>query len=147
MPAERFKTSIGVVLILKRDELVLLQKRINTSWMDGFYGLIGGGLEHGETVTHALAREAYEELGIKINEEDMKLVHVLHLLHEKTYCSINLWLQVERWEGEPKIMEPHKCAKLLWALRASFPENTVPFLKNTLEKVDQGIMYSDHGWK
>ena len=75
---ERFKLVPAVVLFIRRGNEILLGKRCNTGWQDGKWGLFGGGVDGAETVRQAAVREAYEELGIAIDIEHLKVIHVLH---------------------------------------------------------------------
>ena len=61
MSRERYNLSIAVfVLVLRGNEICML-RRANTGWMDGCYSLPAGGLEYGETLSCAAARELAEE--------------------------------------------------------------------------------------
>ena len=46
---ERFKISIAVFLFLIKDNKILLIKRSNTGWMDGFYSVPAGSIDGSET--------------------------------------------------------------------------------------------------
>lgn len=47
-----------------RGKLLLERRRDSDTW-----GLVGGGVKDWETARHAMARETYEELGLRIPEE------------------------------------------------------------------------------
>lgn len=74
---ERFKCAVH--MIIKCDDKILVQKRKNTCLWDGYYSLPAGHIEEGENQYEALFREAYEELGIKINLEKVKNVGIVFL--------------------------------------------------------------------
>lgn len=137
----RFKTVIGIVLVLKKGDQYLLGKRLNTDWMEGYFGLMGGGLDEGESIAQAAVREAHEELGIEVDLADMRLVHVMH-----APTGVSVFVQIEKWVGQPQIMEPEKCAQLIWASRHHLPDNAVPFLKGLLGMIENGVGYSEYGW-
>ncbi len=67
---KRTGAKIAVYLILKREEETLLLLRQNTGYMDGFYGLVSGHVENDESAVTAMIREAHEESGITIKEEN-----------------------------------------------------------------------------
>lgn len=75
---ERFKLVTAVHLILIEDKKILLQKRYNTGYEDGNYSIVAGHIDGNESVIKAMQREALEEAGIKIKEEDLEIVHVMH---------------------------------------------------------------------
>jgi 8-oxo-dGTP pyrophosphatase MutT (NUDIX family) len=58
----RVKLCVGLILI-NAENKVLLEKRSD----NGMWGLIGGGVEPGETIQQTAFRESYEETGLKIN--------------------------------------------------------------------------------
>ena len=55
---------LSVYLILQNQNKVLLSKRKNTGWFDGYYSLIAGHLHPKESASTAIIREAKEEIGI-----------------------------------------------------------------------------------
>ena len=80
---EKYQTNVAVFLILfkeiNKDTKILMQKRSNTGWMDGMYDFACSGyLESGESVAMAICREAKEEIGVDIKEEDVKLIFLCH---------------------------------------------------------------------
>lgn len=78
MSDERFRPYFAVYLMLISGNKILLARRYNTGWKDGFYGVAQGHLNGGESVTHAMVREAKEEIGISVDTKDLKVVHVMH---------------------------------------------------------------------
>ena len=61
---ERIKLLVAVHLILIENNKILLQRRYNTGYEDGNYGFVSGHIDGGESVIHAMKREAMEEAGI-----------------------------------------------------------------------------------
>lgn len=76
----RFQLSSAVFIILTRGPEICMLRRKTTGWMDGSFSIPAGGLEAGETIRLAAAREAYEEIGITIAPETLQPVHTLHSL-------------------------------------------------------------------
>ena len=74
---ERFKCPVGVFLLLKQGEKIYLQLRKNCSF-EGMYGAIGGHMNGGETIAHAVIREAKEEVGIDVEAKDLRLATICH---------------------------------------------------------------------
>ncbi len=54
------------------------RRRANTGYMDGFYSVVAGHIEPGETVVQAAVREAAEEAGVLILPWDTEVVGVMH---------------------------------------------------------------------
>ena len=78
MARDWFRVVAAVHLFLIRDGQVLLLRRYNTGYEDGWYSVIAGHLDGGEEVTAAMRREAREEAGIEIAPEDLRVVGVMH---------------------------------------------------------------------
>ena len=67
-----FKFNFRVAGIFVNDSKILLQK----CEKDNYYSLIGGRVKYGETTIEALIREIQEEIGIKVNNKETKLINV-----------------------------------------------------------------------
>ncbi len=135
---ERLTLKVAVYIILIKENKILLSRRFNTGWQDGNYGIPSGHLESNETVVEALLRETAEEIGVKLNQKDIKFVHTMH---RKTY--IDLYFQAKSWTGEPQNMESDKCDDLQWFPLEGLPENMVPSVKFALQNYKNGILFSD----
>ena len=137
---ERYKSICAVFLILtrmnKNAEEILLQKRQNTGYMDGKYDTgCSGHLEPNESIMTALIREAKEELGIVLQEEDLKLASVVHDFPDNY---IRFFFKATNYEGVPTIMEPEKCSELIWVPTNNLPEDTIFHIKSTIENISNG---------
>lgn len=148
--AKRFRTKAGVMLVLVRDNHVLLSRRFNTGIDDGWYVLPMGGLEEGETLRQAIVREAKEEIGVKLNEEDLTLLHTMYRLHHlpdgNTFPQIDFYFTCSHFEGSILNCEPDKCDDLKFFPLHSLPINVVPCIKHALERIQEGIVFSEFGW-
>jgi ADP-ribose pyrophosphatase YjhB (NUDIX family) len=140
-PESRFKLILSIYLFLIKDEKVLLLRRANTGYEDGKYGLPAGHADGNESARVATAREAKEEAGIDVNPEELKFAHCMHRLQEDE--RIDFFFAVDKWQGEPKNMEPEKCDDLSWFPLDDLPPNTIPYIKQALESYQQGIYYSE----
>lgn len=146
LKTERFKFHIWVVLILRKDQKILLGLRNNTGSGDGFYACVGGGVDGNEPITHALVREAREEIGIELKPEHLKVVHVLHVKDHAGRESVGFFMEAAQWEGEPRNIEPHKCDHIAWFDPEHLPENTWPSFRHALTRVNRNEFYSEFGW-
>lgn len=145
MPKERFKIIPTVYLILLKDNRILLLRRYNTGFHDGDYSFPAGHLDGNETLIQTMIREAKEEIGVELGAEDLKLVHVFHRKEPKEE-RINFFFTAERWSGEPKIMEPHKCNEISWFEVDNLPANVIPYIKQAIDCFKNKIFYSEIGW-
>ena len=144
---ERFALNVSVFVIVRTAESVLLLRRANTGWKDGFFSLPAGGHDGAETLAAAAVRELQEETSLFAKEEDMKLVHLLHC---KAGDAGGEWLgaffEAERWSGEPCLAESDKHDKLGWHLISDLPAETIPYTKQGIELSQKNIPFSAYAW-
>lgn len=141
---ERFRLHATAILLLVRDDKILLCRRFNTGWEDGKYGLMAGHIDGGESFTEALCREANEELGIIIRPADATFVHVQHHISSKEY--VYMYFAVRKWSGEPSIQEPDKCDGIQWFSFDDLPQDLVADTRFILDCYRKGITYSETGF-
>jgi len=143
---EHFKAYVAAYLVLVKDGQILLLRRFNTGYQDGNYSLVAGHLDGSETTKQCIIREANEEAGIKINPEDLEIVHTMHrLAPDREYFDI--YLRAEKWTGNITNMEPNKCDELKWYQMDNLPNNMLPEIKLALENINKDIHYGEFGWE
>ncbi|WP_052390817.1 NUDIX hydrolase [Streptomyces sp. NRRL B-24484] len=134
---------VGVHLVLADERGVLLGRRRNTSFAAGLWHLPAGHMERGEPVTRSMTREAEEELGITIAEDDLELVHTLHHLGANPDRSrLQLFFRPGRHGGRVRNAEPHKCEELRWWPLDRLPADTVPYTVHALGEIARGNLLS-----
>ncbi|MFH8407623.1 NUDIX domain-containing protein [Streptomyces sp. NPDC018019] len=102
-------------LIIEDEEgRVLFMRRANTGFADGLWSLPGGRVEHGELVNQAGVREAWEEVGLHVQLEDLHTAHVLNTISNDGAPVIGWYLHTTQWKGTPENREPHLCSELAW---------------------------------
>ena len=140
---ERFKNGIVTDLLIIKNEdgnkKILLAKRKNTGYKDGEYEIPGGHLEENEDLYETMIREAKEELGISLQREDLKIIHIMH---HYTGKRMNFIFTTEREDLEPRIMEKDKCEELKWFNINNLPENTMKKVKKIIDYIISGELYS-----
>jgi len=113
---------------------VLLQLRQNTGFMDDHWAAAAAGhVERGETAFDAAAREAAEE--IDVHDVGLEFVTAMQRTRRADPIDerIDFFFTARSWSGEPRIMEPHKCAELRWCPLEALPEPVVPHERAVLE--------------
>ncbi len=132
-------------LFLIQDNKILLQRRFQTGFEDGNYGVPAGHLDGGETARIGGAREINEEIGITIKPQDITVVHVIHrkATHDER---IDFFMTASAYTGEITNMEPHKCDDLQFFSLDNLPENIIEYVKVAIENYRKGISYSEYGW-
>ena len=144
MKKERHKAVPAVYGIFKKDKQVLLGRRQNTRYYDGWYGFPAGHVEANELPKKALIREIKEEVGVDVTLEDIEFAHILYrTAHDETGDRVDLFFIIKKWTGEPKIMEPHKCDDLQWFSLNNLPEKRIHHEKNAMDCIDKEINFSE----
>lgn len=144
---ERFKCIIDAHVVLRRNGKVLLLRRAGDVFASGQLCLPSGHLEEGESILQAAAREAYEETGIKLDPETIRLVLTIHQRNPgTTQTRIGLVFQPDRWTGEPANAEPVKCSELVWADSPNPPADTVEYIAAILNAIHHKQPFTTNGW-
>lgn len=121
---ERFITRLAVFMILRNDKgEVLLQQRAGTGYLDGYWDLPSGHVEHGEALRDTAVRELLEEVGVTAQPEDLELVHIDQYFLDRDY--VNFTFVVTSWKGVSTICEPNKCSGMDWFAPDALPEKCV----------------------
>jgi 8-oxo-dGTP diphosphatase len=143
----RFTVVPAAYVVLKQGNKVLLIRRANTGYMDGWYSLPSGHIAGGEPAHMAAIREVKEEVGVTIDPSDLAFVHVAHRLAEtKDHERVDFGFATTRWVGEPRNMEPEKCDDMQWRAIDDLPENTIPLVVQMLANLKDRIFYSNHNF-
>ena len=140
----RFKLPAAAYLVLIQDDSILLAKR-KGSWKAGWWSLVAGHIDGDETMKDAIAREAYEEVGLIIKPEDLDVKCVMHRKAEDTEY-FDVFLQPRKWEGKLEIREPDKIADLQFFSLKDLPDMLLEYVKEAIDASKKGISYIDHGW-
>lgn len=143
--SDRFTYIGSVYLFLIKDDGILLQRRFQTGFEDGNYGVPAGHLDGNETAREGCAREIKEEIGIAINPPDLEVVHVMQRKSTKDE-RIDFFMVAKTYTGEIKNCEPHKCDDLSWFPLSDLPENMVGYVRTALGHYQNGVRYSEVGY-
>lgn len=113
---------------------VLLQLRQGTGYMDDHWAAAAAGhVERGETAVAAAHREALEEVGV--SDLDLEFVTAMQRTRHDLPIDerIDFFFTARSWTGEPRIVEPTKCADLRWFALDELPDPVVPHERVVLE--------------
>lgn len=118
---------------------VLLQLRQGVDYMDGHWAAAAAGhVERGETALVAARREALEEIGV--TDLDLEFVTSMHrTMHADPIDErVDFFFTARSWTGEPRVVEPEKCAELRWCSLDALPDPVVPHERAVLEALRTG---------
>lgn len=108
MNAEAYRPVSAVFIIIRNEAgQVLLHRRQNTTFLNGYYDFPSGRVDPDESFQFAAARELNEETGLTVDTSDLQLVHLNQNMLDIPY--LNVLFLAKSWHGTPAIMEPHKC--------------------------------------
>lgn len=142
MNSNKLLANITVGLILFKDNEVLMMRRCNTGYMDGKYAFVAGHVENGENLKQALIREAKEEVGIKLKENDLEFVCGIRTGKNDSY--INFFFKPNKYENEPRIIEKDKCDDLKWININKIPDNIIQSDKRALLNLKNKIYFDEY---
>ena len=123
-------------LVFDDADRLLLLRRSNTGFMDGWFSLPGGHRDAGESVLDAARRECKEEACVTV----LKIEPVVVMPYPG---GVDFVFEATRWSGTPSIGEPDKCDVLTFAALDALPEPTTRFVKAALECRGNGVWYRE----
>jgi 8-oxo-dGTP diphosphatase len=137
MPAR--KTTIVCRLLLEREGQYLFLSQ--TSKNGGKLSLVGGKVDAGELVLHALIRESLEEIGIFLEAQHLELTHVLQR-EKSNETMVVMYFRANEWYGEPASREVKKFTHVEWHSIENLPPNISPITKKVLRNHIKGISFT-----
>ena len=132
----RLRVTPSVFTIIIKDGKVLLLRRYNTSWLDGWYDLPAGHLEDQEKLKNGAVRELKEEANITAAPSDLKLVHIYQNHDRPDTPHYGYMFLAKKWSGTPRIMEKNKCDDMGWFKLEDLPEKTSAYAREALKNIN-----------
>lgn len=113
-PKPNSPTRIGTNVYLEWNGKLLLEKR----WDCDMWGLPGGRLNKGERYTQGIARELWEESGIRLSETDFRQIRIVDDDRIASYADGTVWRMIIVLFSAILDEEPvFRCSKESGALR------------------------------
>ena len=144
-----YASIVDVLLLLTRDDHVLLALRDGTGYADGMYNLPSGKLEAGESLIDAVVREAREEIGIRVDPSQLRHAVTVQCRNPEGQRRIGIFFAVESdpaRQGEPFNAERRKCAKVGWFPLDMLPHYTVPYTADGVSLFRAGQTFGLIDW-
>ncbi len=121
------KIGAGVGVMFFRNGKVLLgrrhqdpQKADSELHGEGTWTMPGGKLDFGESFEQGACREVFEETGMKLSKENLKVISVSNDIVEDAHF-ITIGLFCDNFNGEPKVMEPDEIVEWKWFALDNLP--------------------------
>ncbi|AUS81323.1 NUDIX domain-containing protein [Actinoalloteichus sp. AHMU CJ021] len=142
---ERHLVDVHVILV-RDDELLLSLRRDTDPRFDGQWHLPAGKLEAGESVLAGAAREAREEVGVSVRQDQLRLVHTAHVTAPGVEPRLGLFFEATRWSGVPFNREPEKSSGVAWFRFDALPSPLIAYSAVGIAHYRAGVALSVLGW-
>lgn len=123
---------VGVGIAVIKDGKVLLGKRKGAHG-EGTWSFAGGHLEFKESIEECAYRELEEETGLRALSIELGPWTNDIIEDHKHY--ITLFAFVTQFEGEPQLLEPHKCEGWEWFEWNNLPSPLFPPVASLIKKM------------
>ena len=119
---------------------VLMMLRAGTGYMDDHWALVAGHVESGESCEQAAAREALEEVGVRVDPVDLEPLTAMHRSSSSEAIDqrVDFFFACRRWLDEPRLVEADKAAALGWFALSGLPDPVVPHELRVLRALGNG---------
>lgn len=123
-------------------------RRYNTGHMDGMLGLPAGKIDENELPKAAVAREAFEEVGVVVKPQDLELVHIQYHSQSPEIGGdyLNFYFLAHKWEGELRNAEPESCSEIVYLDSSDMAlVGVIPYVADVLRAYRPGdLSYSEY---
>lgn len=144
-PPQRHREVVDVHLILRRGDDVLLARRAGTGYGDGLLNGPSGHVEDGEDVRTAMIREAFEEIGVELTPDELRVALVMQHRGPGGRPRMGWFFEAEYDSAaEPYNREPHKCSGLSWHPLSALPDDMVAYCRAGLDAYRAGERFVLH---
>ncbi len=133
---------VGALIVNDKGMLFLSQRGVKAKNERGLWEFPGGSVEFGERLADALRREMREEYGIEITVGELLDV-TDHILPEERQHWVSPTFICRIISGEPRILEPEKCAEIGWFAPDEMPEGLTMITRINWEHYKQKIKSED----
>lgn len=145
MSREYFRIPVCVLILVIKDHQIFLIKRFNTGWEDESYTLPGGCVDGNESIKNACIREANEELGIHIDNANLRFIQVAHI-KRNDFEYLAFTFSINKWNGECENREIDKHMEGKWFNLDNLPNKLDQYARGIIESYRNPQCYIEYGW-
>jgi len=139
----------SIYVVLRKEGKIVFLLRSHTGYKDGTYTLPAGHVEDGESYKQAAVREAFEEVGVRIQPEHLRQVYTMQRDEKEKHVRVDVFFEAAQWEGEPANMEPEKHGQIAWFKAANLPyDQIMDYQAEALHNIlHTQTTYHERGWE
>lgn len=122
------KPGVGVGIMILKNNKVLLGRRHGDPKKaqsllhgEGTWTMPGGKLHFKEHLEDAARREIFEETGLRVNKEKLKIINISNDIVEDAHF-ITIGFLCQDFKGEPEVMEPDEIVEWRWFELNNLPD-------------------------
>ena len=132
-------------IIRNEEGKILMIKRQNTWFRDGYFALPAWHIEKNETPLEALVKEMDEEIGIGVDLWATKLIHIWHRFSPQETTDevrqyFSFFFEIGEYSGSPYNKEPEKSSGIHWIDWKN--EEKIQF-REIFARIENGEIYSE----
>ena len=132
-------TASVFVAVLNPAGEVLLMRRKNTGYMDGYYNFPSGHVETGERLDQAAARELEEEAKVETNPKELEVFHIYVDEVEPTNPYQGTLFLYRGYTGDFGLGEPDKSDDIGFFALDNLPKMT-PITSEAIKSLDTSVV-------
>lgn len=118
--------------LLKKANKILITSRPEGKLLSGFWEIPGGKVFNDESFEDCAVRELYEEIGVKINKEDLRNIDLITHRYKNSIIIMMIYL-VEYWSGNIRLKEKQR---LSWITNKQIKQfNFLPGSQSVFDKI------------
>ena len=129
---QKEKAKVGVSVLVKKGDRILLEKRQHTSHGNGTWGPPSGHIDFGEAPEQTAIRETQEETGVKIDEVKFRVI-TNDVFEQEHKHYITIWFDANYVSGEAGVRAPQEESEVGWFSWHDLPQPLFLPLQHLLE--------------
>lgn len=143
-----YELPVDLLLLYTRSSELLVGLR-QGGFAAGTWDTPSGKLAPGEPLEHGMAREAFEETGLRLPPHELRMVAMTHWYPPGGKPRIGVYFHIEadpQRHGQPALLEPDKCVELRWADLDALPSPLLRYTEIGIHLYRTGRLYAATDW-